>query len=45
MGIVFLDQELDQEGIQNINGFIFMMLANLTFSSVFPVANVKIYFF
>ncbi|OXA64289.1 Protein white [Folsomia candida] len=40
MGIVFLDQELDQEGIQNINGFIFMMLANLTFSSVFPVANV-----
>lgn len=41
IGVIYLGQEMDQEGIQNINGFIFMLITSLTFSSVFPVANVR----
>jgi len=41
IGAVYFDQQLTQEGIQNINGAIFLMIANLSFSSIVPVANVK----
>ncbi len=31
LGIVFLDQEYDQEGVLNVNGCIFIILTNITF--------------
>ncbi|CAL8101454.1 unnamed protein product [Orchesella dallaii] len=40
IGLIYFGQDNDQEGIQNISGCIFMIIANLTFSSIFPVTNV-----
>ncbi|ODM98292.1 Protein white [Orchesella cincta] len=40
IGLIYFGQENDQESIQNISGCIFMIIANLTFSSIFPVTNV-----
>jgi hypothetical protein len=31
LGIIYLQQELSQSGIQNINGALFILLTNLTF--------------
>ena len=41
IGIVFLDQDYDQEGVLNINGAIFIMLTNVTFGYQFSVINVS----
>ena len=40
IGIVFLDQELDQPGIMNLNGAFFVIIVNLSFGNLFPVLNV-----
>ncbi|KAI2801386.1 ATPase [Blomia tropicalis] len=39
MGIVYWKQQLDQKGIMNINGAIFILMINLTFMNIFSVIN------
>ena len=41
MGIVYWKQQLDQKGIMNINGAIFILMINLTFMNIFSVINVN----
>lgn len=38
-GLIFLRQELDQNGVQNINGVLFLLLTNSSFSNIFGVVN------
>ncbi|XP_033355100.1 protein white-like isoform X3 [Bombus vosnesenskii] len=40
VGIVYFDQRLDQDGVMNINGALFIFLTNMTFQNVFAVINV-----
>ncbi len=40
VGIVFFNQDYDQEGVLNINGAIFITLTNVTFGYQFSVINV-----
>ncbi|CAL8147556.1 unnamed protein product [Orchesella dallaii] len=40
LGVIFLGQELNQEGVMNINGALFLFLTNMTFQNVFSVINV-----
>ncbi|GAB6026310.1 hypothetical protein CHUAL_012516 [Chamberlinius hualienensis] len=40
LGIVFFGQKIDQEGVMNINGAIFLLLTNMTFQNVFGVIHV-----
>lgn len=42
LGILYLGQENDQNGIMNINGAIFLLLTNMTFSNMFAVVNVSL---
>lgn len=39
-GVIYLGQELNQEGVMNINGALFLFLTNMTFQNVFSVVNV-----
>lgn len=39
LGVVYWKQEYTQEGIMNINGALFILLANITFTNVFAVVN------
>ena len=41
LGVIYLQQELDQPGIQNINGALFLLLTNMTFQNAFAVVNVR----
>lgn len=45
IGIIFYGQTLTQDGVQNINGAIFLYLTNMTFQNVFAVINVSIAIF
>ena len=38
-GLIYLRQEYDQAGVQNINGVIFLVITNMTFGNLFPVLN------
>jgi len=40
LGVVYLQQDLDQKGIQNINGALFVLLTNLSFGNIFAVVNI-----
>ena len=40
IGLIFFGQKLDQDGVMNINGGIFLFLTNMTFQNVFAVINV-----
>ena len=40
LGVVYLQQDMDQKGIQNINGALFVLLTNLSFGNVFAVVNI-----
>jgi len=40
IGVIFYGQTLTQDGVQNINGAIFLYLTNMTFQNVFAVINV-----
>lgn len=40
IGIIYFGQHLDQDGVMNINGAIFMFLTNMTFQNIFAVINV-----
>lgn len=39
-GLIYLRQNLDQEGVMNINGFLFILVTNMSFSSQFIVINI-----
>lgn len=41
-GLIYLNQELTQEGVMNINGVLFLFLTNMTFQQVFGVVNVSV---
>jgi ATP-binding cassette, subfamily G (WHITE), eye pigment precursor transporter len=38
-GLIYLNQTYDQKGVMNINGVLFLLQAQLSFGSVFPVVN------
>nr|UOU03362.1 ATP-binding cassette subfamily G-like 11-2 [Brachionus rubens] len=38
-GMVYLNQKIDQSGIQNINGVLFICILNNSFSSIFAIVN------
>ncbi|CAK9815498.1 Protein white [Anthophora plagiata] len=40
IGVVYFGQQLDQDGVMNINGALFIFLTNMTFQNVFAVINV-----
>lgn len=40
IGVIFFGQQLDQDGVMNMNGAIFLFLTNMTFQNVFSVINV-----
>ncbi|WAQ93831.1 WHITE-like protein [Mya arenaria] len=37
LGVIYLQLDINQEGVMNINGVLFLMLTNMTFSNVFGV--------
>ncbi|KAG8177287.1 hypothetical protein JTE90_029423 [Oedothorax gibbosus] len=39
LGLVYLNQKYDQNGIQNFNGALFLVLMNVTFQNVYTVIN------
>lgn len=41
IGVIFFGQTLDQDGVMNMNGAIFLFLTNMTFQNVFSVINVS----
>lgn len=41
IGVIYLNQNLDQDGVMNINGALFIFLTNMTFQNVFAVINVS----
>ncbi|XP_071490677.1 protein white-like [Diadema antillarum] len=40
LGLVFLHQHVNQEGIQNINGFLFILITNSAFSNTFAAVQI-----
>ncbi|XP_055707480.1 protein white [Phlebotomus papatasi] len=40
VGLIFFQQKLDQNGVMNINGAIFLFLTSMTFQNVFAVIHV-----
>ncbi|GLG96976.1 Protein brown [Gryllus bimaculatus] len=40
IGIIYFGQELNQDGVMNINGALFIFLTNMTFQNVFAVISV-----
>ena len=44
-GSIFFQILLDQKGIQNINGLLFLFITNTSFSNMFPVVNVSVLVF
>ncbi|KAJ4431107.1 hypothetical protein ANN_19702, partial [Periplaneta americana] len=40
IGVIYYGQEMDQDGVMNINGALFIFLTNMTFQNVFAVINV-----
>jgi hypothetical protein len=41
IGVIYYGQELNQEGVMNINGVLFIFLTNMTFQNAFAVINVS----
>ncbi|WAR21687.1 WHITE-like protein [Mya arenaria] len=39
LGLIYLQVDNDQEGVMNVNGVLFLVLTNMTFTSVFGVLN------
>lgn len=42
IGVIFFGQQLDQDGVMNMNGAMFLFLTNMTFQNVFSVINVSV---
>ena len=40
IGLIYFNQQLDQDGVMNINGALFIFLTNMTFQNVFAVIHV-----
>ncbi|XP_012282136.1 protein white [Orussus abietinus] len=40
IGVIYFGQKLDQDGVMNINGALFIFLTNMTFQNVFAVITV-----
>lgn len=38
-GLIYLRSKLDQQGVQNINGVLFLLITNSSFSNIFGVVN------
>lgn len=41
ISFIFFNQRLDQDGVMNINGALFMCISNMTFQNVLAVINVS----
>lgn len=41
IGAIYYGQKIDQDGVVNINGVLFIFLTNMTFQNVFAVINVS----
>lgn len=41
IGVIFYGQVLNQDGVMNMNGALFLFLTNMTFQNVFAVINVS----
>ena len=41
LGVIYLNQEMDQAGVMNINGALFLLLTNTTFQNMFAVVQVS----
>lgn len=41
IGAIYFHQKLDQVGVMNINGVLFLFLTNMTFQNLFAVINVS----
>ena len=42
IGVIYFGQRIDQDGVMNINGALFIFLTNMTFQNVFAVINVRL---
>lgn len=42
IGVIYFGQQINQDGVMNINGALFIFLTNMTFQNVFAVINVRI---
>jgi len=42
IGVIYFGQRIDQDGVMNINGALFIFLTSMTFQNVFAVINVRI---
>ncbi|KAH0946841.1 hypothetical protein HN011_008567 [Eciton burchellii] len=40
IGVIYFGQQMDQDGVMNINGALFIFLTNMTFQNIFAVINV-----
>lgn len=45
ISFIFYNQHLDQDGVMNINGALFMCISNMTFQNVLAVINVSLWYF
>lgn len=45
ISFIFYNQHLDQDGVMNINGALFMCISNMTFQNVLAVINVSLAYF
>lgn len=41
LGLIYLQITYDQQGIQNANGLLFLLLTNTSFNNMFAVINVN----
>jgi hypothetical protein len=41
ISVIYFGQELNQDGVMNINGALFIFLTNMTFQNVFSVISVS----
>lgn len=42
IGVIFYGQILDQDGVMNINGALFLFLTSMTFQNLFATINVSV---
>jgi len=42
LGVVFFDQDYDQEGVVNINGALYLIISILTFVNLFCILQVAL---
>ena len=45
LGLIYLNIQFNQAGVQNINGVLFILLTNTSFTNMFAVVNVNYDFY